>query len=621
METVHEIIRQAETNYLNGTAKIGKYVDFSMHNTVETIIAYLNSKFTGSGGDKDSLGREKPFFNIVIASANIWFRATDIDRKDISIAPSGISQVAGAFLATIHLQEWMKKARFGTFLNEWGRVLARFGSAVVEFIERDDELICSVIPWNKLIVDPQDFSALPVIKKLYFTPAQLKRKKEYDQDIVQELLDARVSRRNIDRTNQDTLNNFIEVFEVHGELSQAVYNQSKGKDIKKGDEDIYFQQVHIVSYVGTGKRDRNNKEKYEDFTLYSGKEDKPRHMLTHLIEEDGRTLSIGAVEHLFDAQWMQNHTMKNIKDTLDIASLLVFQTADQQFVGRNLLNQLVAGDVMVWDKKGSELTQVNTSKYDITALQNFGQAWKNLGNEINGISESMLGENPPSGTAWRQTEALLQESHSLFELMIENKALALEEMLRVFIIPFLKKKLNNKNEIAATLEDHNLKKVDAMYIPNAAIKAYNRRAIEDILNGVQPSPFNQSMEEGAINQELSKLGGLRSFKPTVEINGKEVEVEWKKVFKDLEWKLDINISGESKNKRATLETLSTTFQTIVSLAGRPMSPDERLVFNKLMSQADVVSPLELSTTASAAMTGEFPAMAGGRTPIKKLEVK
>src|SRR3990167_3044619 len=137
METVHEIIRQAETNYLNGTAKIGKYVDFSMHNTVETIIAYLNSKFTGSGGDKDSLGREKPFFNIVIASANIWFRATDIDRKDISIAPSGISQVAGAFLATIHLQEWMKKARFGTFLNEWGRVLARFGSAVVEFIERD----------------------------------------------------------------------------------------------------------------------------------------------------------------------------------------------------------------------------------------------------------------------------------------------------------------------------------------------------------------------------------------------------------------------------------------------------------------------------------------------------
>src|SRR3990167_9764730 len=113
METVHETIRQAENNYLNGTAKIGEYVDFSMHDTIEKIIAYLNSKFTGAGGDKDSLGREKPFFNIVIASANIWFRATDIDRKNISVEPSGMSQVVGSFLATVHLQEWMKKAQFG----------------------------------------------------------------------------------------------------------------------------------------------------------------------------------------------------------------------------------------------------------------------------------------------------------------------------------------------------------------------------------------------------------------------------------------------------------------------------------------------------------------------------
>src|SRR3990167_3218029 len=120
METVHETIRQAENNYLNGTAKIGEYVDFSMHNTIEKILAYLDSKFTGAGGDKDSLGREKPFFNIVIASANIWFRATDIDRKDISVAPSGISEVAGAFMATVHLQKKMKKTQIGKFFYKSG---------------------------------------------------------------------------------------------------------------------------------------------------------------------------------------------------------------------------------------------------------------------------------------------------------------------------------------------------------------------------------------------------------------------------------------------------------------------------------------------------------------------
>jgi hypothetical protein len=48
------------------------------------------------------------------------------------------------------------------------------------------------------------------------------------------------------------------------------------------------------------------------------RERKDPYMITHLIEEDGRTLSIGAVEYLFDAQWMQNHTVKNMKDLLDL---------------------------------------------------------------------------------------------------------------------------------------------------------------------------------------------------------------------------------------------------------------------------------------------------------------
>jgi hypothetical protein len=80
--------------------------------------------------------------------------------------------------------------------------------------------------------------------------------------------------------------------------------------------------------------------------------------------------------------------------------------------------------------------------------------WKSLGSEIAGISESMLGNTAPSGTAWRQVEALLQESHSLFELMTENKGLDIEKMLRKYVIPFLKKKLDTKEEIVATLEAH-----------------------------------------------------------------------------------------------------------------------------------------------------------------------
>src|SRR3990167_1505201 len=127
--TIPEIVRSAEYNYIHSTTKLGEFVDWDMHGTVEKITAYLNSKHIT--GDKDSLGREKPFYNIVTAAVNIWYRATDLDRKDIVVIPSKITDVGLAFIATVHLQEWMKRERFGVFLNQWGRTLAQFGSAIL----------------------------------------------------------------------------------------------------------------------------------------------------------------------------------------------------------------------------------------------------------------------------------------------------------------------------------------------------------------------------------------------------------------------------------------------------------------------------------------------------------
>ncbi|KKL61845.1 hypothetical protein LCGC14_2191240, partial [marine sediment metagenome] len=151
-DSIHSIIRDAEDNYKTGTTKLGKYVEWSMYNTLEKETAYINSKHIS--GKTDSLGRPKPFFNIVIAAVNIWYRATDIDRKDITVLPNSSATTVASFMANVFLHEWMKKARFGVFLNEWGRVLAKHGSAVCEFVEKDGILIASVIPWDKLIVDP-----------------------------------------------------------------------------------------------------------------------------------------------------------------------------------------------------------------------------------------------------------------------------------------------------------------------------------------------------------------------------------------------------------------------------------------------------------------------------------
>jgi hypothetical protein len=573
------IVREAENNFVSGTTTISKYVHTSMYENLNTIDAYLNSKHIS--GATDSQDREKPFFNIVTAAVNIWYRATDIDRKNIKIKATKAKSVIGAFLATVLLQDWMRRSYFGTFLNEWGRTLARYGSAVVKFVEKGGELHCMVVPWNRLIVDAVDFESNVKIEVLELTEAQLYKREGYKKDMIEKLCDAKKARETTDKQQKDQKSDYIKVYEVHGELPLS-YLTGKEKD-----QDTYVQQMHAVSFVAS-----KEEGKFDDFTLASGREEKEPNMITHLIKEDGQTLSIGAVQHLFEAQWMMNHTIKSIKDQLDLASKIVFQTSDGSFAGQNALFAIENGDILV-HKMNEPLTQLNNGSHDITSLQSFGNQWKGLANEITGISESMLGNTAPSGTAWRQVEALLNESHSLFELMTENKGLYIEQMLRTYVIPFLKKKLKkNKKEISAILESYDITRIDSAYIRNKAVKNVKKAVKDKFLKGEKITPEMQAMmlesEQAGIKESLSGLGNQRFFKPD-EID----EKTWNDVLDDLEWDVEVDVTGESVDRDA-MTTLDTVLKFLIQKQGVPMNQDEKMVFNKILMLSGTVSPLELS---------------------------
>lgn len=593
LKSVHEIVREAEDNYIHGTTQISEHVDWSMHDTIERVDAYLNSKHTS--GETDSLGREKPFFNIVTAAVNIVYRATDLDRKNIRILPDKTKNTALAFIATVHLQNWMKKNRFGTFLNLWGRTLARYGSAVVKFVERDGELVPSVVPWNRLIVDPVDFNALPRIEKFYKTPAELIRMATpgdpifagYDLAVAQSLIEAVQSRQTLDGFNKDNQSNFIELYEVHGELDSRCLDDDPNLNIEAKDLK-YRQQMHVISFV------QEASDKYNDFCLYKGKEKRDPYMITHLIEEDGRTLAIGAVELLFDAQWMANHTVKNMKDTLDLASKLIFQTADKRYLGRNVLSAIETGDIF-HHEVNMPLTRLANDKPDVTALQGFLTMFQNLGKEVTSTPDAIAGNTLPSGTPYSLGAYLGGQAGSLFEIMTENKGLAIEDMMRQFILPHLMTKMDSKDEIVATLDDQGIAQLDAMYIPREAVKRYNKRALDTLFSGGIPSPYAQEQEEGAIKRELSPLGNQRFFKPD-EIGQKT----WKEALEGFVWEVDVEVTNENTDKQAVMQTLVSTFQTLSTIAssGREMTADERMVLGTILTETGRISPLQLSTAAA-----------------------
>ena len=577
-KSIGELIRKAEDYYVNGVTTISEHVEFSQYANINKIEAYLNSKHIT--GDTDAMNREKPFFNIVTAAVNIWYRATDIDRKNIRIKSTKQSNYLAAFLASIHLWEWMRRVNFGMFLNEWGRALARYGSVVVKFVEKGDELKPTVIPWNRIIVDTIDFENNIRIEKLEMTPAQLRKNDAYDQEMVTSLLEALSAREDLSKRKKDNKNEYITLYEVHGDLPLAHLTNDWDNDA-----DTYRQQMHVISFVGLKK---GKDAEYQDFCLYRGKEAKDPYMITHLIREEGRTQGIGAVEHLFEAQWMVNHTAKSIKDQLDLASKLIFQSSDPAFVGRNLLSHIEQGDILT-HSPNEPLTQVANNSHDITSLQNFGTQWQMLAKEITSTPDSISGDTMPSGTAYRQVAILNQESHSLFEIMTENKGLHIEDMMRKYVIPYLKKKMDTSDEIAATLDAQGIAQFDAIYVPNEAIRFKNQKIKEDILSGNLVNNLDLADIENQIRGGLSQQGNQRFIKPS-DIPDKT----WKEYFKDLEWVVEVEITPEQSNKEVILTTLTTVLQSIASNPAVLTDPNMKMLFGKILEQTGAVSAIEVS---------------------------
>lgn len=578
--SVYELVRRNENAWILGNVKTSKYVYENFYEDISTIEAYLNSKHIS--GDKDSLGRDKPFFNIVLAARNIWFRCTDLDRKNIVAKAKKQKDYIPSLLFTAHLNKWMKEENFGQYLNDWGLYLASYNAAVTKFVEKDDRLHIKVIPWQKMIVDVLNFEQNPIIEILEFTQEELRSHKEYDQDIVENLIKSQVNRKMVDRQMKDFMHpNFVRLYEVHGQMPLSWLTG------KEKDKNTYEQQMHVVSFVG-GKNDGS----FNDFTLYSGREKQNPYQLTQLVPAvDGSISLMGSVKSLFDAQWMTNHTVKNIKDQLDIASKLIFQTNDPAYANQNVLENIEQGQLMIYQQGYNPLAQVQNNSHDISALESFMGQWKELTQTITNTPNVMSGMAQSNIGAYRKELLMIQQSQANFDIMVQNKGLAIERMMRDYITPYLIGKMGNSDELVMELNSYGIDKIDKAYINNESIKRFNSKLVNAVVNGQFDNLPNLTDEQQGVQEQLSNMGGVRFIKPS-EID----DVTWADIFEDFESDVTYQITDENGDQQTILSSLNGLLQTIINPAGQAalQTPQGKLIFNEILNQIGVISPVEFN---------------------------
>ena len=153
--------------------------------------------------------------------------------------------------------------------------------------------------------------------------------------------------------------------------------------------------------------------------------------------------------------------------------------------------------------------------------------------------------------------------------------------------------MDTNEEIMPILEAHQIKFVDQKFIPNEVIRYSNKKLKAAVLSGRAFSREQQNEDiqiaTDSITSAMQSMGNRRPFKPS-DVPNKT----WKSVLKDLEWDLEYEITGEARDSQVVMDTLTRVLQFIANKQGMPMTPQEELVFSKILSTTGAISPLEMS---------------------------
>jgi hypothetical protein len=174
--------------------------------------------------------------------------------------------------------------------------------------------------------------------------------------------------------------------------------------------------------------------------------------------------------------------------------------------------------------------------------------------------------------------------------------------------------MDTKDEIVAVLDAEQIAEVDAMYVPRQAVRNYNKRAVDEIIAGGIPSPFDPNAEQQNVQKSMATMGNKRSFKPD-ELD----EKTWKDALKDLEWNLIVEVTNETTDKQAVLTTLSTVLQSIATNPQLLQDPNAKMILGAILTETGRISPIQMASVQAQAQPqapANLPAEALNKLPAQ-----
>ncbi len=573
-KTVFQYIQEEEVRYQTMPVPVIEGYNWSMYQHCRRTLMYLNSRYeTGNFGDQ-------PFNNIVLDKINLQHRAVDIDVKDIQLFVDDPDEYYKSFIVRKYHDQWARENDLGEFFNDMSETWTDYGGVICKY---EREAKPRVVPLNTIaFVDQTNIEKAPICEKHYFTPDELKEYEgkwdNIDEAIILATQDSQ--EKETDRTKQviQTPTQYIEVYELHGILPDEFLIDDPEEMF------TYSRQMHVVAFY------QDEKGKRQGITLFKGKEKKSPYKVSLRDKIAGRALGRGGVEELFEAQVWVNYNEIQQKEMLDIASKIIFQTADPAYTTKNKTRNLVQGQVLTYEEN-KPLTQLMTNPVNVQFFQNKVEMWNKQAEKVSASFDSISGEVSKSGTPFRLGFMQNQEAHSLHLYRKQKLGLFLQTVYRDWILPYFAQDLQNPQKFLAELSLDELQSV----MKQVVINAQNEVIKQKMFDMDAPDITQEKLDAIAkITRDNFSAGGNKRF----------IEI-FKDEFKDMPVDVQVIITGENKDNAFIADKLSAIFGQIAQNPAILDNPMMERLFNEIV-EASGVSPMSFASLKPPTVTEPTP---------------
>jgi hypothetical protein len=564
-ENVFDYITREENSYKTTGVPIVDGYEWKMFEHIRLSILYKNSKFSTGADDGN-----RPFKNIIRPILNVAYRSEGFDVKDIMVYVNDAKNYYKSFLVKKFHNKWARKNDIDTFIDEMVESYVDFGGVLVKNV---NEKRPEVVPLPRLaFCDQTDILAGAICEKHMFSPDQLlEMAGKWNADRIDEVITLSKNEKTVPQTQGQkakTPGKYIEVYELHGMFPETWLNED-------GNPNKYTRQLHIITFY----KDENNKK--NGITLFSGKESKSIYKLLKRDPVYGRALGFGGIEELFEPQVWTNYNAIQIKEMLDVASLMIAQTADKSFAARNRITDLKKGEI-VYTEENKPLTQVAWTVPNMAAFDRSMNDWELTARTTGSANDPQLGVEPNSGTAMGLQEVVVNQGQGIHDYRRGKIATFMGEIYRDWGLQYLVNDINKGDEWVDELDLKEMQWVAERISENEG----NKAAVKLVLNYLQGTgevPSQEALDNFKMTiKEGFKKDGNKKFLKII-----------KDEFKDIPIDVEVNIAGKQKDLVRVSQNLSNVIGLIIRNPMALANPPVAEIFNQLF-EAVGMSPVDFS---------------------------